>query len=101
MNKTLSNRIRQAETAAAFKENRKRGPSGMGAVYELINNPGQIRTPQFKRLLSEMSDSELLEQCGHHADGFSLDNVPTHILRQASNSKHPDRVLADWHGGQP
>lgn len=101
MNKTLHNRIKQAETAAAFRGNRQRGPSGMGAVYDLINNPDRIRTPVFRRLLSEMTTAELLEQCGHLVDKeFDLSQVPMNVLLKIKDSRNPDKMLADWIGSQ-
>lgn len=103
MNKVLHNRIKQVEQkTATMKQATRRGPFNLGMLYDRIHSAPETLSQVFQQLLHEMSDTELMEQCGHHVDkGFSLSLVPTEILLKAGDSKHPDKVLAGWRGSQP
>lgn len=102
MSRTLSNRIRQAEKSAAFRQRPKR-PGGMAAFYALIADPEKLEPGPLKQMIMELSTPDLLElKSTCIANGApDLSSVPTNTLIKARDSRTPDKVLADWIGSQP
>ena len=102
MNRTLHNRISQAEKSAAFRQ-RPKQPGGMAAFYALIADPEKLEPGPLKQMLMELSTPDLLElKADCIANGApDLSSVPTGILSKARGSRNPEKVLADWIGIQP